>query len=157
MKIRIHHFFDIIRDFGMGKEFTQHPYLHSYHKVAREINENPDLELEIVVKSDAVCTGCKQLRNSGCVDFISHRKDFTQKETFNNYLDNRIIAICEIHTSYKYSPKMLCEVAYKYLKNIEFIYEGNDKTHTQLRKDNVVKGLKYYAEKFGFTVNIPDK
>ena len=154
MNIRIHHFFDIIRDFGSEKKFDPHPYLHSYHNIAREIWENSDLEFEIVIKSDAVCTGCTQLRNTFCVDSISHRKDFTQKETFNNYLDNRIIAICQIHTSRKYSPKTLCEIAAKYIENIEFIYHGNDKEHTQLRKKNVILGLKYYSEKHGIKISL---
>ena len=156
MKIRIHHFFDIIRDFGTGKEFTQHPYLHSYHIVAGEIDRNPNLDLEIVFEPDAVCTGCAYLKNTGCADSISHRKDFSQKDAFNNYLDYRIVEICKIQTSVKFSPKTLCQIAHKYINHIEFIYEGNDQNHTQMRKENLIKGLIYYSEKFGFAVKIPN-
>ena len=150
MKIRIHHFYDIIRDFGSGKNITPHSFLHAYHKVAEQIRENPNIEFEIVIESDAVCTGCIHLEKSICDDTISHRKDFTLKEEFNNYLDRRIVDICGIRLSEKYSPKMLCEIAHKYIANIEFIYEGNDTEHTELRKQNVIRGLKYYSQKHGF-------
>lgn len=155
MKIRIHHFFDIIRDFGTGKKIEQHPYLHSYHTVAGAIEQNPDLELEIVLEPDAVCKGCVHLINKGCDDVIAHRKDFKQKEAFNNYLDKRIMEICDIPNSVKYSPKTLCKMAHRYILNIELIYEGNNPEHTQLRKENVIRGLKYYSEKNNFKVDIP--
>ena len=153
MNIRIHHFFDIIRDFGSGKIIVPHPSLHAYHKVAEQIRENPNIELKLVVQSDEVCTGCVHLEKSICDDTISHRKDFLLKEEFNNYLDKRIIDVCGFEYSEKYSPKLLCKLAYKYIENIEFIYEGNDASHTFLRKQNVIKGLKYYSEKHGFEID----
>lgn len=153
MKIRIHHFFDIIHDFGSNKEIVPHSYLHSYHKVAHEIRENANIEFEIVLGVDDVCERCIHLQNSGCDDLINHRKDFTEKEGFNNYLDKRIIEICAIQLSVKYSPIFLCEIAHKYIEKIEFIYQGNDKEHTLLRKRNVILGLKYYSEKHRFPIN----
>ncbi len=154
MNIRIHHFFDIIRDFGSGKKIVPHQSLHAYHKVAEQIRENPNIELKIVVQSDKVCMGCVYLEKSICDDTISHRKDFTLKEEFNNYLDKRIIDVCGFEYSEKYSPKLLYKLAYKYIENIEFIYEGNDAPHTFLRKKNVIRGLKYYSEKHGFEINL---
>ncbi len=154
MNIRIHHFFDIIRDFGSGKKITPHSNLHAYHIIAEQILKNSDIEFEIVVESDAVCKGCIHLENSLCDDTISHRKDFTMKEDFNNYLDKRIIDICGIELSEKYSPKLLCKIANRYIENIEFIYEGNNLEHTLLRKENVIKGLRYYSQKHRFKIDI---
>ena len=153
MKIRIHHFFDIIRDFGSDKKIVPHPSLHAYHKVAEQIRENPNIEFELVFQSDAVCTGCVHLEKYICDDTISHRKDFVLKEEFNNYLDRRIFEICGIQISKKYSPKYLCEITHKYIANIEFIYEGNDIEHTELRKQNVIRGLNYYSEKHEFKID----
>lgn len=153
MNIRIHHFYDIIRDFGSGKTIVPHSYLHAYHKVAEQIRENPNIELKLVVESDEVCTGCIHLEKSICNDTISHRKDFTEKEDFNNYLDKRILDVCGIQFSEKYSPKILMSIAEKYIENIEFIYEGNDTEHTKLRKENVIRGLDYYSKKHGFYID----
>ncbi|HBL77020.1 MAG: hypothetical protein A2W90_19390 [Bacteroidetes bacterium GWF2_42_66] len=152
MKIRIHHFFDIIRDFGIGKKISPHPYLHVYHKVAQYILENPDAGFEIVVESDAICDGCIHLVNSMCDDLITHRTDFISKEDFNNYIDKRIIKVCNIETGIVYTPRLLCEFANKYIENIELIYQGNDLEHTLLRKENVLKGLHYYSEKHGLGI-----
>ena len=147
MKLRIHHFFDIIRDFGIGKEFNPHPYRHSYHKVAKTIWQHPETEVEIVVGSDQVCEGCIHLIGTSCNDIITHRKDFTLKEPFNNHLDSRIIDVCKIDISKKYTLKSLLQFSEKYVENIDFIYEGNDVQHTAKRKENVEKGVREYASK----------
>jgi len=147
MKLRIHHFFDIIRDFGIGKKFDPHPYQHSYHRIAEQILADPNLEIEILVGSDAVCEGCIHLKDEHCNDTISHRSDFTSKEAFNNHLDARIIEACEIDVSKRYSPKQLVKLADRYIQNIRFIYEGNDVEHTALRKQNVLHGLEIYSGK----------
>lgn len=147
MQIRIHHFFDIIRDFGRGRVIDPHKYQHSYHTIAQKINEQPDMDLTLVIRSDAVCVGCIHLKNSNCDDTISHRKDFLGKEDFNNYLDKRIMETCGIEISALYSPKELCENAHEYLGKIEFIYEGNDPEHTDTRKENVFRGFQYYSQK----------
>jgi hypothetical protein len=156
MKLRIHHFFDIIRDFGSEKEIVSHPYLHSYQQVANEILANSTLKLEIIVASDAVCLGCIHLVNSKCDDIIMHRTDFRKKEDFNNYLDDRIIEVCEIDTSASWTPEGLCMFAKRYIDHIFYIYEGNDRKHTLLRKKNVLKGLRSYSKWHGFKLEIMD-
>ena len=149
MKLRIHHFFDIIRDFGSGNEIHPHPYGHSYHKVAKTILQNPETEVEIVIGADQICEGCIHLTGTSCDDKITHRKDFTSKEKFNDYLDSRIIDICGIDISKKYTLKSLLQFSDKYLKNIESIYEGNDFEHTLRRKENVLMGLNFYKCRCG--------
>jgi len=147
MKLRIHHFFDIIRDFGVEKKFDPHPYQHSYHRIAELILADPNFEIKIVVGSDAVCEGCIHLVRGFCDDTISHRNDFTSKEAFNNHLDTRIIDVCEIDVSKKYSPEMLVKLGNYYILNIEYIYEGNNAGHTAHRKQNVIRGLELYSAK----------
>lgn len=150
MKLRVHHFFDIIRDFGSGKEILPHPHGHGYHKIAEEIRVNPDMEFTLLVASDEICKGCSHLIDGICDDIITHRIDFKGKEDFNNHLDKQIMDVFGFEKTEKYSPKLLCKIAHKYLDKLEFIYSGNDAGHTQKRKENVILGLKYYAEKHGF-------
>uniref|UniRef100_UPI003216DF0A hypothetical protein n=1 Tax=uncultured Draconibacterium sp. TaxID=1573823 RepID=UPI003216DF0A len=147
MKLRIHHFFDIIRDLGSGKEITPHPYGHAYHTVAEKILNEPGLEYKLVECSDAICSGCTHLVNGICDDVITHRSDFESKEAFNNHLDNRIMSVCGFLENKTYSPRLLCKLAQRYLDNIGYIYEGNDELHTKARKASVEKGLRFYAEK----------
>jgi hypothetical protein len=154
MKIRIHHFFDIIRDFGSGKEIVQHPFQHSYHKIASQIFNDSNLKLEIVIESDDVCHGCVHLIDKKCDDVINHRKDFTKKEDFNNHLDKRISEVCGICPSVFYTPKELCSFGKKYIKNIFYIYEGNDILHTEIRKRDVQQGLRLYDRQHGFNSQV---
>jgi hypothetical protein len=156
MNLRIHHFYDIIRDFGIGKKIESHPYEHSYHKIADKIRADPDLRIKIVVGNDAICEGCQHSKENQCDDTIAHRKDFTSKEEFNNQIDKRIMNACSIEKGDIFTPIQLCEKAKKYLEQIEHIYEGNDPEHTQIRKQNVIKGLKYYSESHNFDLDFLD-
>jgi hypothetical protein len=152
MRIRIHHFFDIIRDIGSGKNFAPHPYQHSYHLVAQQIMQNPNLKIIIVSAADSVCQGCIHLKDNNCDDILTHRPDFTSKQDFNDYLDQRISLICKIQPLKWYTPKELCIKGKSYLEKIESIYVGNDADNTQIRKENVLKGVQIYAKMHGFSV-----
>jgi hypothetical protein len=149
MKLRIHHFFDIIRDFGSGKDFFPHPYLHSYHKIANIILKDPIQRVKIVIGTDSVCEGCIKLKEHACTDIIIHRKDFTGKEEFNNYLDARIMEVCGIEADTVTNTVSLIKVSGKYIDNIHYIYSGNDKSHTEMRKLSVIKGVDNYIRKHG--------
>ena len=146
MEIRIHHFFDMIRDMGNGKEIVPHPFGHSYHKVLEKIRKDPRMELKIIIDSDDTCKNCKFLENSNCLDKIDHREDFTSKEKFNNHIDKRILEVSKFSEWDTVTPERLCQMAKPYLENIEYIYDGNDLEHTMKRKENVIKGLEYYSK-----------
>jgi hypothetical protein len=143
MKLRIHHFFDIIRDFGKKDDFKPHHYSHSYHLVANKIMVNPHLEIEIIRKCDDVCEGCIHNKDLHCNDSI-HRSDFPGKEKFNDYIDSRIMLKCNIADDYILTPLEILHKAQNYIDHIEWIYEGNDPQATLERKINLQKGISAY-------------
>lgn len=149
MQLCIHHFFDIIRDFGAAKDIDQHPYGHAYHRVARIIRDDPDIPITLVSGPDDVCMGCRRLMNGRCEDTIGHRTDFRYKDAFNRHLEKRIMEKCGLRPGDRLNPRQLCRQAKDYLDHIFWIYEGNDALHTQVRKENVIKGLAYYQERHG--------
>ncbi|MDD3648176.1 MAG: DUF1284 domain-containing protein [Candidatus Dojkabacteria bacterium] len=134
MKLRIHHFFDIIKDFGSRRKLTPHSYGHSYHIVAQKIQVNPETNIKIVLGTDDICKGCKYIVNNHCEDTILHREDFTSKEKFNDHIDKRILKKCNIIVGDILTPVELCEKIPEYLDHIFWIYEGNNIEHTQVRK-----------------------
>ena len=142
INLRVHHFFDIIRDFGKGEDISPHPYQHSFHKIANLIRNNSDLRIKIVIKCDSVCDGCIYYKKGYCEDVLNHRKDFISKEEFNNQIDRRIIEKCLIKKGEILTPIQLCQKAKLYLDNINFIYAGNNRFHTEQRKKDVIKGLR---------------
>ena len=142
LNIRIHHFFDILRDYGSGKELAPHPYGHSYHITGKQIYNNEISEMKLIIENDVICSSCSKLSVGHCVDTIDHRRDFTSKEEFNNYLDARIMKTMNLQNNQIVSLKELLSLSYLYLDAIETIYKGNDPEHTLVRKGNVEKGIR---------------
>lgn len=146
MKLRIHHLFDIIRDFGSGKIFEKHDYGHSYHTIAQKIRDDKAIEIKLVIAQDDICENCIKLVDGDCIDSINHRKDFDKKEVFNNYLDNRIMKILNLQEHEVVNLEEIVKRSDSYLDKIEYIYAGNDENHTLMRKSHVIKGVEKLKE-----------
>ena len=140
-ELRIHHFFDIIRDYGAHKDLKPHDYGHSYHVIANEIYNQQLDQFRLVAGSDAVCEGCRYLDAGHCLDTVSHRRDFTSKEDFNNHLDRKIMKVLGYREGQIVKTARLIEEAGGYLDSITHIYDGNDPEHTEMRKRNVKAGI----------------
>ncbi|HLF35465.1 MAG TPA: DUF1284 domain-containing protein [Cyclobacteriaceae bacterium] len=146
MRLRIHHFFDIIRDIGKGIEFEPHPYGHSNHIVARKIRDGEVSEIELVMGCDDICERCVHKVNGHCDDAI-HHKGFSGKEEYNNFLDSRIMEVCGLHEHDILMPCELLARGMLYAGKMEWIYSVNDPEHTAGRKMDFLKGLKILPEK----------
>ena len=141
-KLRIHHFFDILRDYGAGKELQPHPYGHSYHLIGKKVYENTLNEFEIVVACDDICLNCSKIENGLCIDEIDHRNNFTMKIKFNEFIDNRIMNTMNLEKGQIVTESEIIEKADLYLNNIFEIYSGNSIEHTEQRRLNVELGVK---------------
>ena len=59
IRIKPHHFVDIITDFGRGQTaYEPHPYGHALHTVSRRVLEEPDVPLEMELGADVICAPC---------------------------------------------------------------------------------------------------
>ena len=147
--LRIHHFFDIIRDYGSVKLLQEHVYGHSYHLIGNEIFENRIKKIRLVIKNDDICERCKYLSFGECTDTIQHRSDFKCKEEFNNYLDTKIMNCMGYKEGQIVEINDIIDQSDKYLDSIFDIYAGNDIRHTEQRKQNVSSGIKKKKSEFG--------
>lgn len=147
--LRIHHFFDIIRDYGSGKLLEEHSYEHSYHLVGNEIFENRLTKIRLVIKNDDICEGCKYLSLGECTDTIHHRSDFKYKQEFNNYLDIKIMNCMGYKENQIVEIKEIIDNSQKYLDSIFEIYNGNDIHNTERRKQNVSSGIRKKKNELG--------
>jgi hypothetical protein len=141
IELRIHHFFDIIRDYGSGKKIEEHPYGHSYHIIAKKLYENQLHIVKLVIENDDICEQCSKLQFNHCHDSINHRPDFSSKEIFNNYLDDRIMKCMGYESGQNVTVRKLINDSGKYLDKIDEIYSGNDLINTKLRKKNASIGI----------------
>jgi hypothetical protein len=154
LHIRVHHFYDIIRDFGINPVIEADlTYKHSYHKVADLIRLSPDLNMKIVVGIDAVCEGCIHLKNNTCDDPLTVIPGFTFKNEYNNYLDNLILNVIETYENDNVTPKELCILAKKYIADMYTIYELASTSEIDKRKKEFIAGLKYYSHINNFNLD----
>jgi hypothetical protein len=158
MTIRIHHFFDIIRDFGSGEEIMPDTnYKHSYHSVANILKDYPDIKMKIVAGVDSVCDECIHNVNQKCDDSLTRKKGFSMKYDYNNWLDKRIIERCNYTEGQIVTPAAICRSADKYIDNIYNIYELDSKTEIDARKKKFLEGLKFYSTHNNFELNYLSK
>ena len=147
-ELRIHHFFDIMRDYGSGKSLSEHAYGHSYHTIGNELFENKTSTIKIVIKNDDICENCTKLNQGKCIDTIHHRSDFLYKQEFNDYLDTRIMNCMGYEDGQVIEVMDIVKNAHKYLVHIFELYDGNDIEHTELRKQNVSIGIDKKTDEF---------
>lgn len=141
VKMRIHHFFDIVRAMGCGCVFDPKNYGHKMGDLAKRLcHEYDSLKIEIVKECDDICPGCIFFRGGHCIDKIDHRKDFDSKEKFNDHVDNKIIKTLSLKVGEIYSIDLLLGMTDKYVEEIDMIYAGNDDWHNEERKEKVKRG-----------------
>lgn len=153
MKMRIHHFFDIIRDLRTGEKMAaDNNYKHSYHSVANLLRDNPDIKMKITVGLDSVCDGCIHNKDGVCDDPLKAKKGFTLKHEYNSYLDKRILETLQWSEGDIVTPRKICRSAYKYIDSIYQIYEVNPKEDIDTRKKKVIEGLIFYSNHNNFSL-----
>ena len=131
----------MLRDYGAKKEICPHTYGHSYHLIAGKIYSNELDRIKLIISNDDVCEYCSKLNEGHCIDTINHREDFSLKEDFNNHIDRRIMKKMNLRENQTISIKELLELAELYIKNMDWIYKGNDPDHTEKRRENVIKAV----------------
>jgi len=149
--MRIHHFFDIIRDLRTGEKMVaDNNYKHSYHSVANTLRDSADIKMKIVVGLDSVCDGCIHNIDGKCDDPLTIKKGFTMKHDYNNYLDKRILEKYNISEGDIVTPGKICKSAYKYIDNIYQIYSLDPKEEIDARKKEFIEGLIFYSNHNNF-------
>lgn len=154
LTIRIHHFFDIIRDLRTGSKMeANNSYKHSYHLVANTLRDSPDMKMKIVVDLDSVCDGCIHNKEGKCDDPLTIKEGFTMKNDYNNYLDRRILEKLTLSEGDVVTPREICKTANIYIDNICQIYEIDPKEEIDARKKEFIEGLESYSNHNNFTLD----
>jgi hypothetical protein len=153
LTMRIHHFFDIIRDLRTGSKIeANNSYKHSYHLVANTLRDSPDRKMRIVVDLDSICDGCIHNKDGKCDDPLTIKEGFTMKNDYNNYLDRRILEKLSLSEGDIVTPREICNSANIYIDNICQIYEIDPKEEIDARKKEFIEGLEFYSNHNNFTL-----
>jgi hypothetical protein len=148
IRIKPHHFVDIITALGRGKtEYTSHPYGHALDRIAEQILRTPQTELRIELGADDICAPCVKNIDGICRDTIdtSFRPDAPRsKQEWNLLIDRRWCERLGIFEDEQLTAVQLCLRLRQRAGDITAIYREIAAERTANRAANLKKGVELY-------------
>jgi hypothetical protein len=144
LRIKPHHFLDILRDYGAGRVWEPHPYGHALHTVARSLLDNRGQPLTLVLDADDICHPCQKNDNGTCADWTESPGYRIRKEDWNRRIDQRILKLFELAEGTVISAVDLARLALRHLSDISTVWREAPKERTQERVRNLSCGLSAY-------------
>lgn len=144
--IKPHHFLDIIRDFGAGREHTPHPYGHAVHLAAARIREDRRLLLRLTSGADFICAPCRLLCSGRCTDSTDTPGRMARKGAYNRLIDRRLFLRLGLREGALLRADEFCALALTGLGQIKEIYREEKNEKTAWRAENLFRGLRSFLE-----------
>ena len=154
VRIKPHHFLDIITSFGGGQRtFEPHPYGHAVHTVAERIllgsvgDSDRTVTLKLVLGIDDICAPCKNNQDGVCVDTIdtSYRPEApSSKEAWNERIDLRLFERLELKEGARLTASAFCRTARERLDDLSGIWREVPRDMTAERERKLMKGISFY-------------
>ncbi|MBN2288188.1 MAG: hypothetical protein JXQ83_02575 [Candidatus Glassbacteria bacterium] len=144
LRIKPHHFLDIIRDFGEGREHGPHPYGHLVHVAARTIREHPETVLELTAEPDEICLPCRFLVDGNCIDVTQSPGHLIPKDRWNRLIDGRIFERLGLKEGDRLTALEFCRLARERLGDLYSLYAEADRDKTTRRRGLLESGFAIY-------------
>lgn len=146
MKIKPHHFVDIIKLYGTGLEVfvLDATHQHDFYRVANTIMHDPNTRIQLTTDADEICQPCLSLVDEQCQDFFSG----ISKERYNKSLDLRLIKHFEFSLEKEYTALQLCMLLYYQKELIPFCWSDEDSEKLAFRMHFFSTGAKKYIAKY---------
>ena len=150
MRIKPHHFVDIITHYGEGTfSLNPHPYGHAVHTVASQILEDKDIMLIMELGADDICQPCMHNIDGLCDDTIdtSYRPNAPPlKREWNLLIDHRWCERLKIDQGKKMSARELCELIRDNSGDITDIYREIPAHRTAERARKLNDGIRKFLD-----------
>jgi hypothetical protein len=151
IRIKPHHFIDIITALGQGQTtYTPHPYGHALHKVAASILTAHDTPLVMELGADDICQPCKHNINGLCNDIIdtSFRPEApSSKRLYNLLLDNRWCERLSLAQGDRLTAREFCIKLRERAGSLTDIYREIPPDHVADRERNLEAGIKSFLSR----------
>ena len=148
IRIKPHHFVDIVTAFGAGQsDFRPHPYGHALHAVAGRVLTDPDALLEMELGADDVCAPCRHNVDGLCEDTIdtSFRPDAPPgKRQWNLRIDRRWCRRLGLAQGDRLTAREFCRRLRDRAGDITDIYQEIPAATTAERAKAVQEGLRQF-------------
>ncbi|HUT61218.1 MAG TPA: hypothetical protein VNA25_25495 [Phycisphaerae bacterium] len=150
IRIKPHHFVDILTSFGQGqREFAPHPYGHAVHTVSEHVLARRDAELLMDLGADAICAPCVHNIDGLCDDEIdtSYRPAAPRlKREWNLIIDRRWCERLGLREGKKLTARQFAERLRGRMGDITDIYREIPPERTADRAQNLMKGVRFFLE-----------
>ena len=145
IRIKPHHFIDIVRDFGQGRTaFAPHPYGHAVHVVAERVLREPEVMLEMELGADDICAPCVHNIDGLCDDTIDttfRPAAPTSKREYNLLIDRRWCARLGLAQGDTLTARAFCERLRDRMGDIMDIYRENPAERVAARARDLAAGV----------------
>jgi len=144
IRIKPHHFVDILADIGRGQTAWQpHPYGHAVHAVAARILADPNVMLEIELGADDICAPCVHNADGLCDDVIdtSFRPAAPKsKRQWNLLIDRRWCERLGLAQGDRLTARQFAERVRDRMGDIADIYREIPPRRTAARAEAIARG-----------------
>ena len=150
VRIKPHHFVDIITSLGAGKiSFAPSEYGHALHIVTKKILNDRDIALEMELGADDICQPCKHNIDGVCDDSIdtSYRPQApSSKGEWNLLIDRRWCERLQITQGDRMTARELCQRLRDLAGDITDIYREIPADRTAQRASNLQQGIQRFLD-----------
>ena len=148
IRIKPHHFVDIITSFGGGQRtFEPSPHGHAVHTVSERILSDRAVTLELVLGMDDICAPCRNNQGGVCVDTIdiSYRPLApSSKGAWNERIDLRWFERLGLKEGDQLTSSEFCRIVRERFGDIYEIYREIPRDMTAERERKLMKGISFY-------------
>ncbi len=146
IRIKPHHFVDIVTRFGQGARIPEpHPYGHALHRVFEHILRDPDVLLEMQLGADDVCAPCRHNIDGRCDDVIdtSYRPEApASKQQWNLLIDRRWCERLGLAQGRRLTARQFCRLLQQRAGDITDIYREIPADRTRRRQTRLMRGVR---------------
>jgi len=143
VEMRPHHFVDILRGIGAGREFKPHPYGHAVHSVAKTLMARPHAFLKLVNRCDAICAPCIHNKAGVCGDYLQDRN--MTKHDFNTALDTRLFDRPELSENMELTAADFCCLLREEFGDPSQIWTHISASEAQQRLQMMLRGIEKFT------------
>ena len=147
IRIKPHHFVDIIASYGRGEKVEPHPYGHAVDTLTERILARRDIMLVAELGADNICGPCKHNVNGVCDDVIdtSYRpKAPPRKQDWNLLIDRRWCERLSLLPGERLTARQFCERLRDRAGDITDIYRKIPAEMTAERRKALREGVQRF-------------
>ena len=142
IRIKPHHFVDIICQHGEGVAFSPHPFGHALHEVAARLLSGGEARLVVELGIDDICAPCRHNVGGKCNDRLdaATHGGVTTKHDYNLALDRRWCERLELEQGSELSVREFCSLLLARAGELGALYPHQDAAQCAAKAAQVLRG-----------------